>query len=77
MHLLVGERDSTALQCSRTKTGDGPRRWGGELSCVSLKATEAAAEAAETLQPQRVCDPPEEVDVARQVFIQLERDTMW
>lgn len=31
----------------------------------------------ETLQPERACDPPEEVDEAVRFFIQLERDTMW
>lgn len=66
-HLFLSGRDSAVLSwVRRTRAVDGLcSRW-EEPSCV--QQSEA---------PARVLVHPEEVRVARQVFIQLERDTMW
>lgn len=56
----------SCCECRRTRAGDGLcSRW-EELSCVLQSEA-----------PARALVHPEEVRVARQVFIQLERDTMW
>lgn len=64
--IFLSGRHSTVLQWCQTGGGDGLCSCWEELSCVqSLRRLR-----------ERLIHP-EDVRVARQVFIQLERDTMW